>query len=94
MHILYCATDLLRLSSTLTLAPCDYHAPAHPWHPRTAPRPTDQISGELKEPTLSAWLGIDPYIYPTTDENLDIPFAPVPPLDSDSTDTVPTEPSP
>lgn len=76
------------------LTPGDYHAPAHPWHPRTAPRPTDQISGELKEPALSAWLGIDPYIDPGTDDSADIPFAPVLPPASDPTDTERTEPSP
>lgn len=81
---------------SISLTPGDYHAPAHPWHPRTAPRPTDQISGELKEPALRAWLGIDPYIDPTTDETLDIPFAPVTPPDShsDTTETMTTDVSP
>jgi hypothetical protein len=78
-----------------SLTPGNYYVPAHPWHPRTAPRPTDQISGELKEPTLSAWLGIDPYIDPIMDETQDIPFAPVPPSPaSNTTDTKPTDPSP
>lgn len=49
---------------------------AHPpsYLPRTTSRPTDQRSGELKGPALSAFLGdtID------TDTG-DIPFSPVPP---------------
>lgn len=37
---------------------------------RTAPRPTDQRSGELKDPALSAFLG-------TLNDETDIDFAPV-----------------
>lgn len=85
---------VFRVSLFSPLTPGDYHAPTHPWHPRTAPRPTDQISGELKEPALSAWLGIDPYIDPTTDDSADIPFAPVTPPDANPPDTLPTDTSP
>lgn len=46
------------------------HTPPYP--PRTAPRPTDQRSGELKDPALTAFLG-------TPNDEADIDFTPVPP---------------
>jgi hypothetical protein len=52
------------------------HPPVYP--PRTAPRPTDQCSGELKNPALTAFLGIP-------NDDTDIDFAPVPPDPAPST---------
>lgn len=43
-----------------------------PYLPRTAPRPTDQRSGELKDPALTAFLGIP-------NDEADLVFTPVPP---------------